>query len=179
VPDETYSDALEYLELVFGRVGRAVKEFAAARTILTSGILETYNPEVLAAVAAVGLGMAGAFGGGGAVTGVAVDKATAWGAREGRRLAKLPHKVLAMITDDSVVLYEWTIAGGGRQVAVWPKESFSASPVHFLGEEGARVVLKSGLMAVLTCRTGMLHRRHQHDLIAALLAMADQSHTPE
>jgi hypothetical protein len=144
---------------------------------LAGGILKTYNPELLAGVAAIGLGMAGGLGGGGAATGVAVDKVTAWGDRERRHLAKLPCKVLAVVTDDAVLLYEWTIAGVGKQVALWPKGSFLASPVHNLGEGGARVVLKSGLTAVMTCRTGLLHRRKQRDFIASILAMAGQPHT--
>ena len=151
----------------FGRVHRAAATTARRQAVRGAAVLRVYHPGTLANIAALGMGAA-AIGGGAALartpsgrlvsaTSEAVDRVVRWGVNEQKRYVKLPGRVLAVIVGDTVVLREWTPVGAGREVARWGRGQFAVQAVRYGAEIGARVVLNSGLEAILTGRRGPTH----------------------
>lgn len=139
--------------IMFGRVARAV----AGDNVEAYAVLHVYSPEAVAGALAAGMGAAG-IGSGGSALGAAVDGAMTWGRREQRRFLRLPRRVLAVVTDDGVVLHEWTLAQGkGDTVATWPSKSYTAESDSGMEEVGVRIVV-DGKVAVLSGRRGPQHR---------------------
>jgi hypothetical protein len=151
---------------------------AGARRVTGDAVLRVYHPGTLANIAALGMGAA-AIGAGGAMvrtpsgqlvsaTSEAVDRTIKWGVEAQRHYMKLPGRVLAVVVDDGVILREWTLMGAGREVARWHRGRFAVQAVRYGGEIGVRVVLDSGLEAILTGRRGPTHPGVRHAVKAII-----------
>jgi hypothetical protein len=153
---------------VFGRVRRAVATLPIEERVRSCAVLHVYSPQAISGVLAASAGAAGFASGatiartpdGGSVSalGELVTGAMDWGRREQKRYLPLPHRVLVVATSDAVIIYEWTVGNGvGRQVARWETGTFSATKLRYSGQIGARVVVGSGKVAIMTGRKGPLH----------------------
>ena len=153
---------------MFGRVRRAAATLPPEDDVCTFAVLHVYSPEVTASVLAAGIGAAGAASGSTIATraegtqisalGEAVTETMNWGRSEQKRYVRLPSRVLVLVTSTAVIIHDWTLAKGkGRELARWPVGTFSATRVRYLGQLGARIVLPSGKVAVMTGRKGSFH----------------------
>ena len=136
-------------------------EHQLGEPIRAASVLATYDPELLATTLGIGLGVAGGLGAGGAAVGQVVGGITEWGASERQHYASLPHKVFAAVSDRAVHLFEWSSARGlGKQVGRWERGQFRANIARhrLYGQVDIRVVLPTGKVALLSARTGPLHR---------------------
>jgi hypothetical protein len=75
-------------------------------------VFGTYDPRAAAGFLTIGLGVAGGLGGGGRTAGKAVSDVADWGERERKSVVPLPQRVVAVVTDGTVVLYGWQRFGG-------------------------------------------------------------------
>lgn len=152
---------------MFGRVRRSSAAIAGGRPVIAYGVLLAYNPMTIAGITAAGMGAA-AYGGAGMVhtrdglksaAGESVNAVLDWGRREQRRFVRLPNRVLAVVTDEQVVLTPWyATARDRRPVATWRGGSFSAVATNYIGQRAVRVTV-SGSAAILATRGGPWHRR--------------------
>jgi hypothetical protein len=166
---------------MFGRVRRST---ASTERLIAAAVLHVYRPEALADALAVGMGTAAVASGaalvrtadGQLVSAVAeaTDRAIGWGRKAQQRYLRLPGRVLAQVTTETVELHEWTLVGGrGTELARWPVGSFQAQRVRYIGQVGVRIVAGSGKAAILTGRPGPLHPATRA-VIEAILRSARQ-----
>jgi hypothetical protein len=78
----------------------------------------------------------------------------------------LPGRVLVVVASTDVLLGEWSQLGQPRLLAQWPAKSFSAELIPYEGQIAVRVVLESGLIAVLAASRNPLRRTVRHALHA-------------
>lgn len=150
---------------MFGRVRRAALAVSGDTPIEAYGLLHAFSPEQLPNAIAAGMG-AGAFASGAGMVrlpdgrfvsavGEAIDSLQRAGRSAAHLYVSLPGHVLVVVTAGEVRLWRWNTASIlGSQVAHWPKGTFTATYVHYSNEDGLRLVLDSGLIALLTGTAG-------------------------
>jgi hypothetical protein len=91
-------------------------------------VFGTYDPRAAAGFLTIGLGVAGGLGGGGRTAGKAVSDVADWGERERKSVVPLPQRVVAVVTDGTVVLYgRQRFGGAGERLIVWRQGEFTAT----------------------------------------------------
>lgn len=127
--------------------------------VIAAGVLSTYDPQLIAGVAAAGMGAAAGLGGGGGAASRIIASTASWGDREKARYVPLPHRVLAVVTDNTVQLFEWSALGAGKQVHRWRAGDYRAQLKHSWTDTSVRIVDNSGKIALLSTPSRLLRHR--------------------
>lgn len=165
---------------MWGRARRASRRLAGG-DLRVAGIVHAYDPTVFGSALALGMGAAAASAGGAtardasgrlvSATSLAVNRMTSWAVEERQAYTSLPHSILAVVTDSSVLLCRWSPVARPGPPTTWPAGSSTATYVrHRFGGAELQVVLQDQKLAVLSALSGPHHRAGRRTLraIAAL-----------
>jgi hypothetical protein len=150
---------------MFGRVHRAALAACPNTPIEAYGLLHAYSPATVASTIAAGMGAGAMMAGSATVTlpdgrhvsavAEALDSVQRAGRNAQHRYVTLPGHILVIVTPQDVRIWRWNTASTlGEQVALWAKGSYTATEVKYTDQSGVRVVLDSGLIAILTGTAG-------------------------
>jgi hypothetical protein len=160
-------------------LAKVVRDLPDGADVVAAAEFTVYNPEAIAGALAVAVGVAAIGGTGAGAAGVAVDHIMAWGTNAKKRLLPLPHRVVLVVSSQSLTLRE---KQGRRRLGpplvTWGAGEFSATVKrrHLAGE--VELWLKEGghLRAVVSAKSGPLH--HAGDECAAAVEHLANSGRP-